>query len=454
MAVAADTAMRLILGDNNDDNKSPTSSSSTTSTPAKVTTTATVTAATSSLVDRFRFARDRTYTGLESYTPSSSSATSTISLGRASYYFACLADPQLGFDKDNRSWDEEAERSRIAVAALNRLQPRPKFAIVCGDLTHALPGEPAYIKQAADYKAIYAEVHPDIPLLCLCGNHDVGNRPTASSIGSYVSRFGDDYYSFVLRDVSTFGIVVNSSLWRDPGLAPHLQVAQLEWFKRELIRATTPSLWSPEPPRHIMVFAHHPWFLERADEPDQYFNIPLVLRTEALSLMKQYGVQAAFSGHYHRNAGGFTKDGMEMIVTSAVGKPLGVDPCGFRLVKVLNDDIDDDSKTTTLTTSSTTTESKTDTSSLPTIVRSLPRRLDHRYFHLDEMPTNITLTRDSWGSVSDSDEPERERQRRAALAIDNATVKMPPLPPGMWPPPSVDDAPPPTLGKRVLVQLK
>ncbi len=38
-------------------------------------------------------------------------------------------------------------------------------------------------------------------------------------------------------------------------------------------------------------------------------------------------------GHYHRNAGGMYKD-LELIVTSAVGCPLGKDPSGFRICNV------------------------------------------------------------------------------------------------------------------------
>ncbi len=41
-------------------------------------------------------------------------------------------------------------------------------------------------------------------------------------------------------------------------------------------------------------------------------------------------VRAVFAGHYHRNSYG-TLGKMEMITTSAVGRPLGVDPSGFRV---------------------------------------------------------------------------------------------------------------------------
>lgn len=45
------------------------------------------------------------------------------------------------------------------------------------------------------------------------------------------------------------------------------------------------------------------------------------------------GVKTVFCGHYHRNAGGFYK-GMEEVVTSAMGCPLGTEKSGLRVVTV------------------------------------------------------------------------------------------------------------------------
>ena len=54
----------------------------------------------------------------------------------------------------------------------------------------------------------------EIPLLCVCGNHDVGNAPSAVTIERYVSEFGDDYFGFWVGGVR--GIVINSNLYYDP----------------------------------------------------------------------------------------------------------------------------------------------------------------------------------------------------------------------------------------------
>lgn len=45
-----------------------------------------------------------------------------------------------------------------------------------------------------------------------------------------------------------------------------------------------------------------------------------------------------FSGHCHKNAGGFYK-GLEMVVSSAIGCQLGEDTHGLRVVIVTEEDI-------------------------------------------------------------------------------------------------------------------
>ena len=68
-------------------------------------------------------------------------------------------------------------------------------------------------------------------------------------------------------------------------------------------------------------------------QPDQYFNIPRATRDRYLDLLARYGVQYVFAGHYHRNAYG-TTGGLHMITTGPVGKPIGPDPSGMRVVIV------------------------------------------------------------------------------------------------------------------------
>ena len=58
-----------------------------------------------------------------------------------------------------------------------------------------------------------------------------------------------------------------------------------------------------------------------------------------MKLFEENNVTAVFAGHYHRNS--YANDGsMEMITSGPVGKPLGQDPSGFRIVKVFKDHIE------------------------------------------------------------------------------------------------------------------
>jgi 3',5'-cyclic AMP phosphodiesterase CpdA len=162
------------------------------------------------------------------------------------------------------------------------------------------------------------------------GNHDVGNEPTPESLADYREHFGPDWYSFRERDI--YGIVLNSSVIAAPAAVEAEAAAQEAWLRAELERARASGA------RHILVFQHHPWFLEAPDEADGYFNIPQATRTRYLEMFREAGVSHVFAGHYHRNAFG-RDDGLEMVTTGPVGRPLGVDPSGFRLVRVGPDGI-------------------------------------------------------------------------------------------------------------------
>jgi len=259
------------------------------------------------------------------------------------FFFAQLADTQFGmFDKDER-WDKETALFSRAVERINQL--RPRFVIVCGDLVNQVSG-PKHADQVREFQRIARQIDPSIPLVCVCGNHDVGNRPTGATLATYRREWGDDWFSFQVG--GTYGIVLNSSLYYDPTGAPEEYDRQHAWFQQELEHARASGA------KHVFVFQHHSWFLAKADEPDQYFNIPKVRREPALELLRKAKVRAVFAGHYHRCAYG--KDGdMEMITSSAVGMPLGKDPSGFRIVKVYED------------------------------------RIEHQFYGLDEFPKEVTL---------------------------------------------------------------
>ncbi|MEE3367988.1 MAG: metallophosphoesterase [Planctomycetota bacterium] len=261
------------------------------------------------------------------------------------FFFLQLADTQYGFFTQNQGFQQEITLINRAIEHVNRLKPR--FIIVCGDLTHAIPSHPRYTAQVRQFKADFSKVSKEIPLVCVCGNHDIGNQPDPDSISRYRKHFGDDYFGFWVGGVRC--LVLNSSVIKDSAAAPGVLARQEEWFKTMLRNAQESQA------QHILVFQHHPWFLKTEDEPEEYFNLPVARRLAALTAMKQYNVRAIFAGHYHRNAYG-KAGSVEMITSGPVGRPLGKDPSGFRVVKVYQD------------------------------------RLEHKYYPLGAVPNQIELT--------------------------------------------------------------
>ena len=258
------------------------------------------------------------------------------------FFFMQLSDPQFGMFTDNKEFSKETVNYELAVAAVNRL--RPAFVIITGDLVNK-PGDDA---QIAEYQRITAKVDRAIPVYNVAGNHDVENVPTAATVTAYNNLFGPDFYAF--RHAGFAGLVLNSSVIHSPKQTTNQLAAQTAWLKTELQRARQ------EGAKPIVIFQHHPWFLKTAAEPDQYFNIPLERRAPHLALFREAGVKYLFSGHYHQNA--LARDGdLEAVTTGPVGKPIGNDKSGLRVVIVRDDG------------------------------------LEHRYYALEEIPARIDLAR-------------------------------------------------------------
>ena len=104
--------------------------------------------------------------------------------------------------------------------------------------------------QTRDFKSLMDGIDSHIPLVCICGNHDVGNTPTRATIESYARDFGDDYFSFWVGGVRF--ISLNTQMHSDPSAALELAEAQDQWIRplgEELDVKEEEGLWVPEPGR-------------------------------------------------------------------------------------------------------------------------------------------------------------------------------------------------------------
>ncbi|XP_076329046.1 serine/threonine-protein phosphatase CPPED1-like isoform X2 [Tachypleus tridentatus] len=316
-------------------------------------------------------------------------------LWKGPFSFIQAADTQFGMiedyvkKKENPGWQEEIVLTKKAIKAVNQMTPKPRFFIVCGDLIHAFPGfggdqkrrthitvgiHPLSVlifgllltmshfsvtlfnlyegtalrkPQEIDFKKVFSELDPEIPLVCVCGNHDIGDTPTPDSIKSYKNTFGDDYFSFWCGGMMC--IVLNSQYFQDPSMVLDNAREQEIWLEEQLSLAKLGAF------QHVVVFQHIPWFLFKPDEEKEYFNIDKDLRIKMLKKLQEAGVKIIFCGHYHRNAGG-SYENLEVVTTSAVGAQLGTDKSGMRIIRVFSETI------------------------------------KHDYYALEDLPTEINLT--------------------------------------------------------------
>ena len=240
-----------------------------------------------------------------------------------------------GYGEDYRiagTWEQEKRWCNSFVEMVNGMEVKPKFAVMCGDILDAYPEILPEVRerQRADFNEMFGKL--DIPLVCVCGNHDVGNSPTTETVAKYRSDFGDDWFSFVCDGL--FCIVLNSQYFADPRNVPELAVEQSSWLDEQLEIAKSGKY------KHSVVFQHIPWFLQTPDEEmvtDKWGisdNLPQPLRETMLKKFYEAGISKIFCGHYHMNAGGWYNEELELIVTSAIGLQHGPDKNGFRVVSV------------------------------------------------------------------------------------------------------------------------
>ena len=223
--------------------------------------------------------------------------------------------PLTGFAKETRLYTD-------AIDIANRL--KPSFVVVCGDLVHDYTDQ----AQVDELNRITATLDDDVPIHFVAGNHDVGEAPTSESLALYRQRFGADNYSFDVDGVHF--AVINSSVAFDPANVP------IEWDRIAQFLADDFSAARRRGSERIVLFTHHPLFLQDRNADDRMWTIPGDRRALILSILKDYGASAVFAGHLHKNE--YTEhEGLMLVTSGAVGYPFD-GPSGLRIVQ-MDDDI-------------------------------------------------------------------------------------------------------------------
>ena len=129
-------------------------------------------------------------------------------------------------------------------------------------------------------------------MVCVCGNHDIGNSPRREDIEKYVATFGDDHFSFWHGGVAF--LVLNSQFYEDPSHVQDLFKDHESWLEQQLAVAEASGC------THLVTFQHIPWFVNTPDEDKFYFNVEIEMRRRKLQQLARAGVKKVFCGHYHR----------------------------------------------------------------------------------------------------------------------------------------------------------
>jgi len=261
----------------------------------------------SKMTNRFLRAQNRKFYGMTDIEES---------IWNGNYQFICMGDAQLGMGDQKK----EEEFSRCAVEFINKRKDSIKFVVICGDLTHNLEdfwskgnvelGRRKRIQELAAFKGIYSQLDSSIPLVCVCGNHDVGNKPTEKTVKMFKEEFGDDYFSFWCGGVKF--IVLNSQIVQGLPISNELSIAHEKWADIEF------EMKNENEPVHSVVMCHIPPFCWDVEEKHTNFNWPLEKRKKWLDKMEKGKVKKVYCSHYHRRAGGKYKD-LEVVVSGALG---------------------------------------------------------------------------------------------------------------------------------------
>jgi 3',5'-cyclic AMP phosphodiesterase CpdA len=262
------------------------------------------------------------------------------------FSFIQLADPQFGlFAASSGKTDAELEAFAKRGLILRKVEKfegfapetalftraieranwlKPAFVVVCGDMINEADND----EQIAEVKRIASLLDDSIDLHWVPGNHDIAedhSTPEQEFIDRYRENFGPDYYAFSHGDIRF--VVINSTVLTSPKTMAEEAKSQLAFVEAEAIIA------GEQNAKRIVLFSHHPLFVETGDEADNPWSIKKKYRKPLLEIAADHGIKANFAGHWHRNNYA-SENGIEVVTSGPVGYPLGNDPSGFRVVDV------------------------------------------------------------------------------------------------------------------------
>ncbi|MEM7209196.1 MAG: metallophosphoesterase [Pseudomonadota bacterium] len=217
-------------------------------------------------------------------------------MGPTLFTFGLITDthirPPQGDDSSPYAVNQLAnDRARYASELL--ASRSPEFTLHLGDMVHTLPHMSTYPDACQEAHRLFQPLNPK--LYFVPGNHDIGDKPMATSPAgavdehtmlAYQSQFGESWFSFTHSDCCF--AVVNSSLIN---AGNQQETEQREWLE---------NLFEFTGAKRMFLCSHYPPFINHPDEPSHYDNYAEPGRSWLLELLKRYDVEAVFSGHVHQ----------------------------------------------------------------------------------------------------------------------------------------------------------
>ncbi len=227
-----------------------------------------------------------------------------------------LGPPRAGKLMTEEGYAHDLDRCLSAIEIINALDP--DLVCITGDMTQS------GMDVARDWPRLLKMYHP--PVVVAPGNHDVGNRVTASAVKRFQAVFGYDYTAVTVKG---WRVISANSLYWWPNKEEALCAAHEKWFADELAGAKARG-------EKVIVATHVPPFVKDPDEADSHDNQPLAGRRARLDACLAAGAKFYLAGHTHRYAermyGSLPILNAETTSVTGGGRPLG-----FRLLRIQPD---------------------------------------------------------------------------------------------------------------------
>ena len=232
------------------------------------------------------------------------------------FTFVQMSDTQIGFFDESPAFWYSDSLMKLAVNAVNELQPA--YVFITGDLIDNLADPVQDSVFTVNLKAIEA------PAYTIPGNHDYRS---AGQLEDYITLRG--YSNFSFKDKGCAFIGIDSNIIKDG--TEEMEDEQWAWLEGELAGA--------KGCKYIFVFMHCPVIRESIDEVEDYFNFPVDKREKYIGLFSKYGVDIAFAGHCHQEFDTVC-DGVRFITAGPVCKAIGHGYPGYNVIKVGKDGLE------------------------------------------------------------------------------------------------------------------